>query len=65
MFSNRVFQHHFFGGLFKKRFCESVFLRDDSVSFHSLVALEWNVLRPEFVLNLGVIRSFLFEVLVL
>ena len=32
----------------KKRFCESVSLRDGSVLFHRRVALEWNVLRPEF-----------------
>ena len=38
----------------KKRFCESV-----------RVALERNVLRPEFFLHLDEIRSFLLEVLVL
>ena len=40
----------------KKRFCESVSLRDGSVLFHRRVSLEWNVLRPEFFLHLGVIR---------
>ena len=30
----------------KKRFCESVSLREGSVLFHRRVALEWNVLRP-------------------
>ena len=40
----------------KKGFCESVSLRDGSVLFHRRVALEWNVLRPEFFLHLGVIR---------
>ena len=49
----------------KKRFCESVSLRDGSVLLHRRVALEWNVLRSEFFLHLGVIRSLLLEVLVL
>ena len=54
-----------FRGHFKKRFCEHVSLRDDSSPFHRRVALGWNVLRPKFFLDLGVIRSFLFAVLVL
>ena len=40
-------------------------LRDGSVLFHRQGALEWNVLRPEFFLHLGMIRSYLLEVLVL
>ena len=36
-------------------------LKDVSVPFHRRVALEWNVLRPEFLLHFGIIRSFLLE----
>ena len=40
-------------------------LTDGSILFHRRVALEWKVPRPEFILYFGVIRSFLFEVLML
>ena len=55
-----------FGGPLKSASVKAcVSLRDGSVLFHRRVALERNVLRPEFFLYLDEIRSFLLEVLVL
>ena len=52
MFSHQVFQCT---GPLKSAFVKAC-LRDGSVLFHRQVALEWNVLRPECFLHLGVIR---------
>ena len=41
-----------------KRDFVKAYLRDGSFSFDRRVALEWNVLRPEFLLHLGITRSF-------
>ena len=53
MFSHQVFQCT---GPLKSALMWNVSLRDGSVLFHRQVALEWNVLRPECFLHLGVIR---------